>query len=61
LTLQAIFSKKNTKWKRQEGAFKASTMEASVQAIVVEQEKTLKNSSRMLPTGDGEIRAKGYI
>jgi hypothetical protein len=54
-----IFSKKNTKGKGKEGAFKASTLEASVKEIVVNHEKKHRGGASMLPSGDKEARAKG--
>jgi hypothetical protein len=54
-----IFSKGNTKWKGQEGTFKALTLETSVKAIVSDQEKKYSSGIRILPTGDGKVRAKG--
>lgn len=50
-----IFSKENKKWKGQDGAFKASTLQASVKAIV----ESSSNGSRMLPIGVDRMRAKG--
>jgi hypothetical protein len=41
-------SKRNTKGKGKEGAFKASTLEASVKEIVLDQEKKHSNGLRML-------------
>lgn len=54
-----IFSKKNTKAKGKEGAFKASTLEASVREIVVDHEKKYSGGASMLPIGDNKTRAKG--
>jgi hypothetical protein len=54
-----IFSKKNTKPKGKEGAFKASTLEASVREIVVDHEKKHNGGVSMLPAGDNQMRAKG--
>jgi hypothetical protein len=54
-----IFSKRNTKGKGKEGAFKASTLESSVKKIVLDQEKKHGNGGRMLAIGDSKIRAKG--
>ncbi|KFZ24198.1 hypothetical protein V502_01323, partial [Pseudogymnoascus sp. VKM F-4520 (FW-2644)] len=55
-----IFSKRNTK-KGKEGAFKASTLEASIKKIVSDQEKKHSNGGCMLPTSDNNIRAKGFV
>jgi hypothetical protein len=56
-----IFSKKNTKPKGKEGSFKASTLEKYVQEIVVDHEKKHGGGARILPSGDHEARAKGYV
>ena len=56
-----IFSKKNTKRKGKEGAFKASTLEASVRGIVVDYERKHSGGASMLPLGDSEARAKGLV
>lgn len=53
-----IFSKKNMKPKGKEGAFKASTLEASVRETVVNYEKKYSSGASMLPTGDTQT-AKG--
>jgi len=53
-----IFSKSNTK-KGKEGAFKASTLEASIKKIVSDQEKKHNNGGCMLPIGDSNVRANG--
>ncbi|KAH9203854.1 acyl transferase/acyl hydrolase/lysophospholipase [Leptodontidium sp. 2 PMI_412] len=56
-----IFSKKNTKVKGKEGSFKASTLETSVRKIVVDREQMRSSGTRMLPTGDNDTRAKGFV
>jgi len=53
-----IFSKGNQKRKGQDGAFKASTLEDSVKAIVME---SSDGSRRMLPSGDVQISSKGQV
>ena len=52
-----IFSKGNQKRKGQDGAFKASALEDSVKAIVMES----SDGSRMLPSGDVQIGSKGQV
>jgi hypothetical protein len=56
-----IFSKKNTKSKGKEGAFKVSTLEASIREIVVDYERKHSGSTSILLLGDNETRAKGLV
>ncbi|RDW59053.1 hypothetical protein BP5796_11977 [Coleophoma crateriformis] len=56
-----IFSKKNTKRKGKEGAFKATTLETSIKEVVSYPGNNHDDGECMLPTKASDIRAKGQF